>query len=201
MRSGVIFLWALLFSMTSYSQNILEGYWGVKAGFNMNKISNIDLTNNFKPGFHAGVFANFQLNDNFSISHEVLLSVKGVSLTLSDNSRYAKSFTFLDLPMMLNFHPTRNFYISGGVQPSIYAYFKSPRADTILYNKDNVNTLEFSYLFGATMLLDNNVGFGIRFNGGLVPIFDVEGGTNKNYSLQVFLAYAVNKKKSRGRRR
>jgi hypothetical protein len=139
------------------------------------------------------------LNEKFSISHEVLVSVRGVSLQLPDNSKYSKNFAFLDLPWMLNFHLSPNFYVTAGVQPSVYAYFKSPKVDTILYNKDNVNTLEFSYLAGAAMMLDNNFGFGIRFNGGLVPLFDLENGDNKNYSLQVFLSYAVNKKRGRKR--
>lgn len=164
----------------------------------MNKISKVKLDNTFKPGIHFGAFANFQLNDNFSISHEVLIGLRGVSLDLPDNTKYQKTFTFLDLPWMLNYHFSSSFYISGGFQPSIYAYFKKPQADTVIYNRDNVNTIELSYLLGAAFLFDNNFGFGIRFNGGIVPFFDV-GGKNKNYNMQVFLSYAVNRKKGRRR--
>lgn len=197
MKSGIIFFLSALFSFNTYAQNILEGYWGVKAGFNMNKISKIELSNSFKPGFHFGAFANFQLNDNFSISHEVLIGVRGVSIDLPNKEKYTQTFTFLDLPWMLNYHFSPNFYISGGVQPSIYAYFRKPQADTVEYNKDNVNSIEFSYLLGAAFLFDNNFGFGVRFNGGIFPLFDLESDNNKNYNLQLFLSYAINKKKGR----
>jgi hypothetical protein len=198
-RKKVIFLFLFftLIKFQSFGQNIIEGYWGVKSGLNINKISKLEYINNYKPGFHLGVFANFQLNEKFSVQHEVLYSMKGVSLDLSSGNgvKYSKSFSFLDIPIALNYHLTPNFMITGGIQPSVYAYFKTPKADTVLYNKDNVNPIDCSYLLGASFLFKNNLGFGVRFTGGLVPAFDINDYDGKHNVLQVFLVYAVNKKK------
>jgi hypothetical protein len=194
------FFAACLISLNSKAQNIIEGYYGVKAGMNMTKISKLAITNSFKPGFHLGVFANFVLSEKFSIQHEALISLRGVSLELSQGAEYNKSFTYLDLPWMLNYHFSNNFYVSGGVQPSVYAYFKKPQPDSILYNKDNVTPIDFSYILGAAFLLDNNFGFGIRFCGGIVPAFDLNETKGKNHILQAYLMYAVNKKKRKGKR-
>jgi hypothetical protein len=199
----VIFLFFCTFLVTfhSYSQNIVEGYWGLKAGPNFNKISNIEIANSMKGGFHAGLFANFQISDKFSFQHELLYSMKGVSLELPNGDTYIKSFSFIDIPWMLNYHLTPNFYISGGVQPSIYAYFKQPKADTIVYNKDNVNTIDFGYLVNATFLSTNNFGFGVRFTGSVFPTFDLNNFDGKNYVLQAYIMYAVNKRQGRTKRR
>lgn len=186
----------LLSCFLTYSQNILEGYWGVKGGFNINKISGLRLNNTLKPGFHIGLFANFQLNDRFSMQHEILYSQRGVSVSLENGARYTKTFSYIDLPWTLNYYFNRNFYITAGVQPSVYAYFKSPQADSVLYNKDNVNTIDFSYLAGAAFLFDNNFGFGVRFNGSIVPLFEVDR-RNKNYVLQLYVMYAINKRKGK----
>src|SRR6478735_154414 len=160
-----ILLMSALFSNSIYSQNIIEGYWGVKAGFNENKISNLNLSNSMKPGFHLGAFANFQLNKKLSLQHELLYTMRGVSVQLNDGRKYAKNFSYIDIPWMLNYHLNKYFLISAGIQPSVYAYFKTAKPDTLLYTKDNVNALDFSYLVGATFISSNNFGFGIRFNG------------------------------------
>jgi len=201
-RKRLVF--CLLFSAFIYfpttGQNIVEGYWGVKGGLNLHKISKIEFDNSMKPGFHLGIFANFQLSDQFSIQHEVLYSLRGVSLNVPVVGKYVQSFSFLDLPWMLNYHVSPNFFVSAGVQPSLYTYFKSPKADTIVYNKDNVNTVDFGYLLGASFISQNNFGFGVRFNGSIVPAFDLESN-GKNYVLQVFVSYSVNKRKSGGKAR
>jgi hypothetical protein len=125
--------------------------------------------------------------------------MRGVSLDLKDGSKYSRSFNYIDLPWTINYYPNKHFYVCAGVQPSLYTYFKRPQADSVIYNKGNVNTIDFSYLLGAAFMADNNLGFGVRFNGSIVPLFDLTEGKNKNYVLQFFMMYAVNKKKGRRR--
>jgi len=196
----LLFFLALTISITCMSQNIEEGYWGVKGGININKISNLKYNSSIDPGIHIGVFANFQFNKKWSMMHEVLFSTRGVALDFTDGSNYKKTFSYIDLPWTANYFLNKNFFINLGIQPSIYTYFKSPKSDTVVYNKDNVNTFSLGYIVGATFLGDNNWGFGVRFYGSIFPVFKLDTNVNKSYSLQAFVMYAVNKKKRRGKR-
>jgi hypothetical protein len=142
--------------------------------------------------------------DKLTFTHELLFSTRGVSLSLPDslkalnsnNGSYSKSFNYIDMPWMLNYHFTDAFYVSAGGQLSVYAHFKKPKYEPVVYNKGNVNTIDIGMLLGAGFLLANNLGFGVRFTGSLVPAFNT-GDTGKSYVMQVFLNYAVNKKKGR----
>lgn len=179
-----------------------DAYWGVKGGLNIVRVTRLPLQGALKEGFNVGIFANFKISERISFQHEILFSQKGVSLQLdtlskyntNGSAQYTQTFNYIDLPWMINYHPNKVFLISGGVQPSIYAHFTNPKYSPIPYNKDNVNSLDFSLIAGASVMLKNNVGFGIRFNLGLVPTFNIDETKGKNYTMQFFLAYAINKR-------
>jgi hypothetical protein len=202
MRHLYIFIMSFCISFTSKAQG---DYWGFKAGINVAKISKLEISNTLKPGLHFGLYGTFHtVMDKLTFTHELLFSTRGVALSLPDslktlnnnNGSYSRSFNYIDLPWMLNYHFTDAFYISAGGQLSIYAHFKKPKYDPVIYNKDNVNTIDGSMLLGAGFLLENNLGFGIRFTGSLTPTFDT-GDKGKNYIMQVFLNYAMNKRTGR----
>jgi hypothetical protein len=195
----------ILFFCLSFTSKAQGDYWGFKAGLNVTKISKVDISNNLKPGFHFGAYGTFHTAmDKLTFTHELLFSTRGVSLSLSDslkklngnNASYSRSFNYIDIPWMLNYHFTDAFYVSAGGQLSLYAHFKKPKYDPIVYNKSNVNTIDASILLGAGFLLENNLGFGVRLTGSLIPAFNT-GNTGKNYMMQVFLNYAMNKKPGR----
>jgi hypothetical protein len=204
MQMRYLYIFILLFCL-SFISKAQGDYWGFKAGLNITKISKVDITNGLKPGFHFGAYGTFHTAMNkLTFTHEILFSTRGVSLTLSDslkalnnnNGTYSRSFNYIDLPWMLNYHITDAFYISAGGQLSIYAHFKKPKYDPVVYNKGNVNTIDAGILLGAGFLLQNNLGFGVRFTGSLTPAFNT-GNTGKNYVMQVFVNYAMNKKAGR----
>jgi outer membrane immunogenic protein len=192
----------ILFFCSAYASKAQGDYWGLKAGLNITKYSKVDISNEFKPGFHFGAYGTFHTAmDKLTFSHELLFSTRGVSLALPDSlkalnnnsEKYSRSFNYIDLPWMLNYNFTNAFYVSAGGQMSIYAHFKKPKYDPVAYNKDNINTIDLSWLVGAGFLFENNFGFGVRFTGGLIPAFET-GNKGKNYIMQVFLNYAMNKK-------
>jgi hypothetical protein len=205
----VSFFTALLLTFLSISSAFSQGdYWGFKGGLNVIKVSKVDIKNSIKPGVHFGFFANFRISEKFSSQHEILFSTKGVTLTLPDSlkvtnnnqQKYSRSFNYIDIPWILNYHYSEAFYISAGVQPSIYAHFKRPVVDSVEYNKDNVNTIDVAAILGAGFIFKNNWGFGARFNIGLVHTFDT-GNKGRNYLMQVYASYAVNRNSRRGFKR
>ncbi|MFN6946233.1 MAG: porin family protein [Cytophagaceae bacterium] len=169
--------------------------YGIKGGPNLVKVGNLDITNRFKPGFHFGFYSTFRpYRMDISITNEVNFSMKGVSLVLPDSlvengaNKYTRSFNYIDLPVILNYHISDNFYISAGIQPSLYAYFKIPSWHLVPYNKDNVSIIDFSALIGAVIQMDK-IGFGVRYNHSFVPTFQNDRG--RNHMFQVFLAYEL----------
>jgi len=195
----VCFVFLFVLPVTLKAQ---DAYWGIKGGLNIVKITRLPLQGAFKQGFNVGVFANFKISETISFQHEILFSTKGITMQLPDSlqqfnkgtSQYTQTFNYIDLPWMINYHPNEIFFITGGIQPSIYAHFANPKYSHIEYNKDNVNSLDFSLLAGASFLFKNNVGFGARFNLGLTPVFNVSDTSGKNYVMQFFLTYAVNRR-------
>ena len=53
--------------------------FGAKAGLNLSTWNVDDCE--FKPGFHAGVYANIKINKMFAIQPEVLYSMEGVRIS------------------------------------------------------------------------------------------------------------------------
>ena len=179
-----------------------DAYWGIKGGINIVSVTRLPIPGMLKEGFNVGVFANFRISERVSFQHELLFSTKGVVLQLptsltqynNGSKQYTQNFNYIDLPWMINYHPNKSFFVSGGIQPSIYAHFTTPKYSEIPYNKDNVNSLDFSLLGGASFIFKNNVGFGVRFSLGLVPVFNIDETRGKNYTMQFFLSYAINRK-------
>jgi hypothetical protein len=209
MRHLVSFYTGLLFIFLTIPSAYAQGdYWGFKGGINIVKVSKVEISNSIRPGFLAGLFANFRISDKISSQHEVLFSTKGISLSLpdslkssnNDQAKYSRSFNYIDIPWVINYHYNEIFYLSLGVQPSIYAHFKRPKFDPVEYNKDNVNSLDLAAIAGAGFLLKNNWGFGVRLNVGLLHTFDT-GNKGKSYLMQIFASYAVNRNARRGFKR
>lgn len=172
-----------------------EFSFGLKGGVNMVKVSNLRISNQIKPGFHFGFYSTYRpYRMDISITNEVNFSMKGVSLMLPDSLiengqiQYSRSFNYVDLPLIINYHLGDNFYINGGLQSSLYAYFRRPSFHKVPYNKDNVNIIDFALILGAGINLET-MGFGVRYNHSFIPTFQMERG--KNHLLQFFLNYQL----------
>ena len=195
MKPSLFSLFALTFFLQSaYVSNAQYAFWGFKAGYQSNKISGLSFDTKMSSGFNVGVFGNFILSDKWAIQHEAQYSRKGFSGTTLDSFDVKGSLPYFELPWMLQYNINKVFYIHAGVQPSLYLYLKKAQRDSTEFSKYNVNPIDFSGLIGVGAITNNNFLFGARVNISLNQTFNTTEFGGRNISLQAYIAYAVNRK-------
>ena len=164
--------------------------FGAKAGLNLSTWNVDDYE--FKPGFHAGGYANFKFNRMFAIQPEVLYSMEGTqykfeeSNTILGKEYYAKSTSTytnhkIAVPVMLQFSPISRFTIEAGPQFNfnMFVFIKGefetnvPGVSNYSRNSDTeaYNVFEFAVAGGVKFDLTNNMSIGARYVYGVTPLF------------------------------
>ncbi len=108
--------------------------YGVKGGISFNHFLGdipIDLDPRLYTGFSAGVFANYKVNDNFSIQPEVIYSRKGsnfeefkyqfeqLQVANIKLDMYIKT-DWIEIPVLAKYHINENFALLGGPYIGFY---------------------------------------------------------------------------------
>lgn len=103
----IILSLALLAGFASAANAQTGVKYGIKGGFNGATFSGTDSKGSeYKAGFAAGVFANFGINDQFSIQPEVLFSQKGASVddfqtsALGSGTTFKSTLSYIDVPIL-----------------------------------------------------------------------------------------------------
>lgn len=90
--------------------------FGVKVGLNVSSMSDLDDSNS-KPGFTAGVFADYRFNDWFALSADLLYSREGTTIK-SDGYKLTMKSNYLNIPILANFYVLDKLAFKVGVQPA-----------------------------------------------------------------------------------
>ena len=187
----LLFVLSTFIGVHSFAQTSVTTF-GAKGGVNFSSISNkgYDDTKT-RTGFHAGLFANMPISDNFSIQPEVLYSQEGAKVTRTYNSAKISSKLNLDyvqVPIMFQVRPVKQFYIEAGPQFGFLVNAKAKGdlavgnnnvANTTLDVKDQTKSFNFGLGAGLGYDITENIGIGARYNFGLSDI-NKNGNTNIN---------------------
>lgn len=154
-------------------------------------------------GFHAGVLANFAVNDVFSVQPEVLYSMKGAKgqetiqgVTIQESIR----LHYIDVPLLAHLNAGGLFFEVG---PQIgFAVAANAHAEATGYGsqdqdiKDQVNTVDFGYAGGLGYQLANGPGIGLRYNGGFTNVdkSNNSSSSTRNSAFQLYVTYMFGKK-------
>jgi hypothetical protein len=174
-----------------YAQGV---YFGVKAGASVNKILGVDTKQGVGAGYHFGLLGNFRITDKTSFQHELLYSVRNFNARPDTTAAYSSQMSYLDFPLLLNYHPNRQFHFYGGLQPSVLLYFKPLAFTDTPYDLNSAAVMEFSAIAGAGMVLDNNFLFGMRITAGLTQTFNTDLAAGNSFMLHGYVGYAINRK-------
>src|SRR4051812_15287368 len=137
---------------------------GLKAGASLTNLTGPDaVANDYRFGFHGGVFANIGLTSLFAFQPELLYSQKGGNYkNVTDASL---RLHYIDVPLAFHVN-TGGLFFEAGPQVGFLVAAKSQSGSVSTDVKNGLNTVDFGYLFGLGYQLKHGLGVGLRYNGG-----------------------------------
>jgi hypothetical protein len=103
----------IAFAISTQAQKISGG---IKGGLNISDVAGINGDNRLSG--HVGVFLNSKLAPQWSIQPELLYSGQGQQFRVG-NEEYTLALSYLQIPIMFQYHATKQFYIDFGPQIGI----------------------------------------------------------------------------------
>ncbi len=182
------------FSLLSKAQEKGDIELGGQFGLNISNVTNVDYSSDSKVSFNTGAFADFYINDRWSIKPKVIYDRKGWSEDIIDFK-----LNYITIPITANYHfgRTRRWYFNFGA----YVGFLLSAEDTLfgIDFKDAFNSsdLGLSYGIGYKHPLSDNLKLFIEYEGqsGVIDIFkDNSGDTilNGRSAFNAGLVFTVN---------
>lgn len=182
MKKQLLFVSILFFSFSnSYPQEV---EFGVKGGLNFSTLGKSDLGYVSRLGYHFGGTAEFITTPFFSIQTELVYSLQGAA---TDRSREVYlNYHYLNIPLLAKayFYEDASFEI--GIQ---YGYLLKAVDKSDYYTQDrseDVNSNDFSAVFGLTYKLDEKFFFSLRYNLGISNTAKQDIVYEKRYTNRVF---------------
>lgn len=188
----VILLVTLTASATSFAQFRI----GPKLGANVGKIDGKGFDEQYKLGYHLGVFAEITLGKKFGIQPEVLWNqinsdtVSGFSSIYQnlDNQNLSNpQLNYLSIPLLLTYKPVKVLSLQAGPQ---FGILINKDKNIFQNGKEAFKNGDLSMLFGAQLNIMRIRVYG-RYAVGLNDISDVtsqEKWTTRGFQLGVGLA-------------
>lgn len=179
-----ILVLVLLVSLTtvSYAQ---DTHFGLKAGVN---ISSLDVKRGVdgdaKAGVHFGGLAHVHLASHLAVQPEIVFSQQGAKF---DGDKW--KINYLNIPVLLQFMTGSGFRIQTGPQLGFAISSKVKSGNVEVDNKDDVNTVDFAWSFGASYLFPEGIGIDARYNHSITNLYEPEVPEIRNRVFQVGLFY------------
>src|SRR5215212_1260980 len=142
----IFFLAVMLFTAIAGHSQTMDTHFGLKAGFNISSLK-VDGGNDYKPkvGFHAGGLAHIHISTHFAVQPELLYSAQGGE----DNNDSKLSLNYLNLPVLMQYMTGTGFRLQTGPQLGFLLSAKSKEGHVEVDVKDDLNTIDVSWSFGA----------------------------------------------------
>jgi len=141
--------------------------FGVKGGVNCSTLLDEYGTNDYRTGYHAGLFANIPLKDKFTLQPEVVYSAQGAKFA-NGKKHY---LDYISVPLLGQYTVKNRFRIQTGLQLSYLTksevkYENAVEASTEhegdLFNK--VEKMDIAWTVGAGYVMPIGLGIDARYN-------------------------------------
>ena len=177
-----------------------------KAGFVLSTVTGEGTS--FKPGFTAGLEAQYQINNWFGLSAGVLYTMEGYKLKDYDDYKFNSSY--INIPVMAKFYVTKGLSLNAGLQLGFMTSAKlsdvqllGGKSDVDI--KDICNKTDFTIPLSIAYEFTNGLSFEARYNVGVTNVIkndvvnaalDIVGGTkrwddNKNSAFMITVGYKI----------
>lgn len=178
----------------SYGQNNI----GFKFGVNFSNVKTSN-GNNFTTvlNFNTGVVAKFKLRDKFILNTEVLLSNKGFNSLVIPSGTTATNLTYLSVPILLEYQPTKKFYFQLGPEFNFLINARMKNSSVNRRISEKYNKFDLAIAGGLGFNIFKNFNLETRYSLGLSQIRENENifGSYKNRTFQVNLIYFLKRRK------
>ena len=177
--------------------NAQETKFGVKGGVNFANFAGDVEDNSTKVGFNVGGFVEIKVSDKFSVQPELLFSTQGTQTEFTESGITVKAkanLSYLNIPLMAKYYVADGFSLEAGPQVGFLtsAKYKAESGGNEVEEdaKDDFESTDFGFNFGAGYDFTTNLSAGVRYNLGLSNIAK-DSGDDKvtNTVLSVSLAY------------
>jgi hypothetical protein len=162
-----------------------DTHFGLKAGLNISSLEvkrGVDWDS--KAGFHFGGLAHVHLAPHFAVQPEVIFSQQG-----GEYSSDKWKINYLNIPVLLQYMSGGGFRIQTGPQLGFAISSEVKQGNVEIDNDDDVNTVDFSWTFGASYLFPGGIGVDARYNHGITNIYEPEVPEIRNRVFQLGLFY------------
>jgi hypothetical protein len=141
---------------------------GIKGGVNFANL--IGYNGEARVGIHAGLFLHHKINSRWCLQPEILYSSEGQRY-FNDEERVL-SLDYVQIPLMVQYYLTRQFYLEAGPQLGLLASAKDYPVDNgIKLNvKDEFTSTQVGINVGIGVQANHTLGFYGRYNIGLTDI-------------------------------
>ena len=185
----------MLASVGTYAQHAV-GSINLQPKIGVN-IANVTETKDTDPrvGLAAGLEAEYQVSDIFSLSAGAIYSMQGAKQeysVLKQTFKHTYKLDYINVPIMANVYVTKGLAVKLGVQPGfLVSSTTKAEANTFLGTGSSTNdikakSVDFSIPVGISYEY-NNFQLDARYNWGLTKVF--ENYKNKNSVFQITLGY------------
>ena len=195
MKKCFFFFAAIAFTLFADAQ---KGSFGLKAGLNIYKISQLDVIegSTTKVGWHGGAFYRVPLRSLVYLQPELLYSAEGAKFEEADFSAKI-NLNYINVPLMLQLSTPEGFYLETGPQVGFLLNAKTKYSEGGQDSEEDISEDTKKVMFswgGGAGYWSGNVGFGARYNFGLSRMQkDAGDGNNKSNGFQVSLLLKLHK--------
>lgn len=165
-------------------------HFGLKAGLN---IADLKVENGAdldpRASFYIGGLAHIHMTRNFALQPELYFSSQGAK---SDDPDYSINLNYINLPILVQYMTGTGFRLQTGPQIGALLSAKQKLGSTSTNMKDDFNSIDFSWAFGAGFVSNSGLGIDARYNLGLNDI--AEGNSkvqNRVLSIGLFYQFGV----------
>lgn len=188
MKKILLMAVVMLASVASYAQQAVGTFTlQPKIGMNVASLTKCDGCDP-RIGLAAGVEAEYQATDIFSVSAGLIYSMQG-NKAKEEGVTLTTKLDYINIPILANVYVTKGLAVKLGVQPAFNVSDKQKLSGgkaSVEAEDVGAESFDFSIPVGLSYEY-NNVVFDARYNFGVTNI--AEGGDAKNSVFQITLGY------------
>lgn len=160
----ILLLAAVCFSLLPAQAQVTPG---LKGGFNSASLTGFN--GNSRVSAHAGFFLHNTINSRWCFQPELLYSGEGQKY-FSDGEERTLALDFIQVPLMIQYYPVRQFYLEFGPQFGILASAQDKGSNANFNVKEDFSTTQIGLNLGLGVNANRSLGFYGRYNFGLTDV-------------------------------